>query len=117
MGGVVKPLTDVADVATGGSLSLLSGGTAGIAGEVTGGQGVGAIFGGGNPTGNPALAITGPTTPSKSLIGMTAEEEQQSRDRAQVAAAALAATNPQTKYRASSSLLGPDSSTTTTTTG
>jgi hypothetical protein len=111
MGGAVKPLADIVDVAIPGSVSLLSGGSMGIAGELTGGQGLS----GGNPTGNPALGITAPMEPSKALIGMTAEEEQQSRNRAQVAASALAATNPQTKYRASSSLLGPDSGTPTTT--
>jgi hypothetical protein len=116
MGGVVQPLTQIADVATLGSVSLATGGQAGVFGS---GGVASTLIGGtpGNPTGNPALSVAAPMTPSKQLIGMTAEDEQQSRDRAQVAAAALAATNPQTKYRASSSLLGPDSSNTTTTTG
>jgi hypothetical protein len=118
MGGAVQPLAQIADVATLGSVSLATGGSVGLAAGPTGGGIAGAAgLTGGNPTGNPALGIAGPMTPSKSLLGMTAEDEQLSRNRAQVAASALAATNLNTKYRASSSLLGPSGGETTTTTG
>lgn len=88
MGAAIRPIADVFTL-----------GTAELIKPATG-------FDPFNPTGNPALAAIAPLSPSASLTGQSAEEEQLSRQRASVAASALAATREQNKT-ASGSLLGP----------